>query len=225
MNILQDYDRDFSKHVPARTLERVRLVWSSIPSHLSKEQKKLVFGAVRPGARAKDLEEAVQWLVDYGTVQKVPQVSAFRVPLKAYASFSAFKLFLLDVGLLTAMSRVDASAILEGSALFTEHKGALTEQYVMQQLVAQGIETFYWSAVSSPNEIDFLIDWEDTVVPIEVKAAENLKSKSLKSVFEKNRLPISVRTSLSNYRDEGWLINVPLWAIGSLSDIIASTSH
>ena len=219
-NILRDYDRDFSKHIPARILERARLVWASIPAQLSKENKKFIYGAVRQGSRAKDLEEAIQWLVDYGALCKVPQLSTVRAPLKSYASLTDFKLYVLDVGLLGALSNLDASLLLRGSELFTEFKGSLAEQYVEQQLEAHGFEPSYWSSPTSSNEIDFVIDYRDKAVPLEVKANENLRSKSLKAAHEKLSLPVSLRTSLSGYRDEGWLINIPLWAIGSIRKIL-----
>lgn len=218
--ILKDYDRDFSKHAPARIIERMRLIWSSIPSQLGKENKKFIYGAVRQGARAKDLEEAIQWLVDYGAVRKTPHVSAIRTPLKSYASISEFKLFLLDVGLLGALSDLDASVVLNESALFTEFRGTYTEQYVEQQLEAVGLHPHYWSARNSSNEIDFVIDYKGLVVPIEAKAAENLKSKSLKTVREKFDLPCCIRTSLSGYRNEGWLINIPLWAMAAVKEVL-----
>ncbi|MCL2808387.1 MAG: ATP-binding protein [Coriobacteriia bacterium] len=219
-NILRDYDRDFSKHMPARILERARLVWASIPSQLSRENKKFIYGAVRQGARGKDLEEAIQWLVDYGVVHKVSLVSATRAPLKSYASFSEFKLYTLDVGLLGSLAGLDVSVILQNSALFTEFKGSLTEQYVEQELKAHGFEPHYWSSPSSANELDFLIECNGKAVPVEVKAKENLKSKSLKAAHDKFSLPISVRTSLSGFRDEGWLVNIPLWAIGSIHTVL-----
>ena len=219
-NILRDYDRDFSKHIPARILERARLVWASIPSQLSKENKKFVYGAVRKGARAKDLEEAIQWLVDYGAIRKIPQISTVKAPLKPYASLSDFKLYLLDVGLLGALSKLDVSLLLQGSALFTEFKGSIAEQYTEQQLEAHGFEPFYWSSPTSSNELDFVVDYLDRAIPIEVKAAESLRSKSLKAAREKFELPVSIRTSLAGYRDEGWLINVPLWAIGSIRSVL-----
>ena len=220
-NILRDYDRDFSKHIPARILERARLIWASIPAQLSRENKKFIYGAVRQGARAKDLEEAIQWLVDYGALVKVPMVSAIRPPLSSYASFSDFKLFVLDVGLLGALSRLDASLILQDSALFTEFKGSLTEQYVGQQLNAHDFKLHYWSSSTSSNEVDFVVDFKDKAIPIEVKAKESLKSKSLQAARDRFSLSVSVRTSLSGYRDEGWLVNVPIWAIGSISTILS----
>ncbi len=215
-NILTDYDRDFSKHVPARTLEKVRLVWGSVPAQLAKQNRKFIYSAVRSGARAKDLEEAIHWLADYGVVHKVPLVSAIRTPLKSYASFTEFKLFTLDVGLLGAMSGLEARSVLEGSALFTEFKGALAEQYVEQQLRAADTTTYYWSSPNSSNEIDFVIECAGQTLPVEVKAGENLRSKSLQAVRDKYGLPLSIRTSASGFRDDGWLVNLPLWSIGSL---------
>lgn len=223
-NILNDYDRDLSRHIPPRILERTRLVWSSIPSQLAKENKKFVYGAVRSGGRGKDFEESIQWLVDYGTVLKSPRLSSLHTPLKSYASASAFKLFVLDVGLLGALANLDAQAVLEGSTLFTEFKGALTEQYVAQQLLAQDVELYYWASDDSRVEIDFVLDQGKEAIPLEVKAEENLKSKSLISARDRFDIPLSIRTSLSGYRDEGWLLNIPLWAIGSINPILEHVS-
>jgi len=224
-NILRDYDRDLSKHIPSRILERARMVWASIPSQLAKENKRFIYGAVRQGARAKDLEEAIQWLVDYGIVSKIPQVSTLRIPLKSYASLNEFKLYVLDVGLLGALAGLEASVVLEGSTLFTEFKGSITEQLVEQQLKAHGFELFYWSSPNSANELDFAIDYLGKPIPVEAKAEENLKSKSLKAVRDKFALPLCIRTSLSGYRDEGWLINIPLWSIGSTQAILNNLSE
>ena len=218
--ILSAYDGDFSKHAPLRVVERMRLVWNSVPSQLARENRKFVYGAARPGARAKDFEESIQWLRDYGAVSKVSRASALRQPLKAYEDLSAFKLFALDVGLLSAMSGLEPSAVLNGSAIFTEFKGALTEQYVAQELIAAGFDPLYWSAERASAEVDFAIQHGSNVVPVEVKAAENLRAKSLRVACEKFRLDFAIRTSLSGYRNDGWLINVPLWAIGRISDAI-----
>lgn len=215
-NILQDYDLDFSKHVPLRLLERLRLVWNSLPTQLAKENRKFVFGLVREGARAREFEECIQWLCDYGATMRVPRVSALRTPLSGYEDLNAFKLFCLDVGLLGAMADLSLEAVTEGSRLFTEFKGALVEQYVGQQLCGYDVRPFYWSAESGTAEVDFAIQQEGKPLPIEVKAAENLRAKSLRVAVEKFDLERAVRTSLSAYRDEGWLLNVPLWAIGTL---------
>ena len=216
--ILAAYDLDFSKHAPARILERMRLVWEGLPAQLSKENKKFVYGAVRPGARARDFEESIQWLVDYGAVRRVNRSSALRIPLTGYRDESAFKLFCVDVGMLGALSHVPPSVLLEGSKLFTEFKGALAEQYVCQQLESQTLHPTYWSSDTGRAEIDFSVELHGMPVPIEVKAAENLQAKSLKVARERFGLGRCVRTSLSGYRDDGWLLNVPLWAIGTLEE-------
>lgn len=218
--ILAAYDHDYSKHAPARILERMRLVWEGIPAQLSKENKKFVYGAVRPGARARDFEEAIQWLVDYGAVRRINRSSALRVPLTAYRSEGAFKLFCVDVGMLAALAHVQPVTLLEGSTLFSEFKGAIAEQYVCQQLESQGLGPTYWSSDTGRAEIDFAIELHGMPIPIEVKAAENLQAKSLKVARERFGLERCVRTSLSGYRDEGWLVNVPLWAMGSLEESI-----
>ena len=221
LQIVSDYDGDFSKHAPARLLERMRLVWGSLPSQLAKENKKFIYGLVRSGARAKDLEESIQWLRDYGVIQKVPRVTALRVPLSGYEDGSAFKLYALDVGLLGAMAELPASAVLDGSRLFTEFKGSLTEQYAMQELLLMGATPRYWSADNAAAEVDFAIMLDGRIAPIEVKAAENLRARSLRVACEKFGLQKGVRTSLSGYRDDGWLVNIPLWAISQLQGIAA----
>ncbi len=217
LQILADFEGDFGKHAPARLVERMRMVWRSAPSQLARKNRRFVYGAVREGARAKDLEEAIQWLRDYGVVTKVPRAKALRSPLSGYEDLSAFKLYTLDVGLLGALSDLPPAAVLDGSRLFTEFKGALTEQYVLQELLVQGRRPFYWSAERATAEVDFAIDKGAEVVPIEVKASENLKAKSLRVAREAFNLRRCVRTSLSDYRDENWLVNVPLWALSQLS--------
>lgn len=213
--ILDAYDLDFSKHAPARILERMRLVWEGLPAQLAKESKKFVYGAVRPGGRARDFEESIQWLADYGVVHRVSRVSALRVPLPAYRDEGAFKLFCVDVGLLGALAHIQPSVLLEGSRLFTEFKGALTEQYVCQQLVARGLSPVYWSSDTGRAEVDFAVELDGEPVPVEVKAAENLQSKSLKVARDRFELKRCVRTSLSGYREESWLTNLPLWAVAT----------
>lgn len=214
--ILSLYESDFSKHTPDTELARLRMVWNSIPAQLAKENRKFFFGQIRQGARAKDFELAIEWLLDCGLVGKVYRVEKPAVPLKAYAEFSAFKLFFLDVGLLGAMSDLDARSILEGNRLFMEFKGALTEQYVYQQLIAEtGYIPYYFSA-SSHTEIDFLVQKEGEVVPVEVKAEENLKAKSLRAYCDKYQPRYAVRISMSNYRQQDWLMNLPLYAVENL---------
>ncbi len=213
-NIIEMYEKDFSKHTTEYELPRIRMVWNSIPMQLAKENKKFFFGKIKEGARAKDFEIAIEWLQDCGLIHKVYKVSKPAIPLKAYVDFSAFKLFLLDVGLLGALSELDARTILEGSKVFVEFKGALTEQYVLQQLVSDTSYTpYYYSETKSEGEIDFMIQKDNNIVPIEVKAEENLKAKSLRVYCDKHKPELAIRTSMSNYRKEDWLVNMPLWTI------------
>ena len=213
-NIIEMYEKDFSKHTTEYELPRIRMVWNSIPMQLAKENKKFFFGKIKEGARAKDFEIAIEWLQDCGLIHKVYKVSKPAIPLKAYVDFSAFKLFLLDVGLLGALSELDARTILEGSKVFVEFKGALTEQYVLQQLVSDTSYTpYYYSETKSEGEIDFMIQKDNNIVPIEVKAEENLKAKSLRVYCDKHKPELAIRTSMSNYRKEDWLVNIPLWSV------------
>ena len=217
--IIEAYESDFGKHAPARIVERMRLVWKSLPGQLAKENKKFIYGALRPGARARDFEESLQWLMDYGIIHKVPRVSALRAPLSSYEDLSGFKLFCIDTGILGALSSLPPTIVLNGSAVFTEFKGSLTEQYVAQELLLQGKSPAYWSSTSGNAETDFAIDHAGTVLPLEVKAAENLKAKSLKIACDKFKLERCVRTSLAAYRDEGTLVNIPLWEIGQIDKL------
>lgn len=217
-NILSAYDHDFSKHAPAEIVPRIKMLWQSIPSQLSKENKKFIYGVVKQGGRAKEFELALAWLTDCGLVHKIQRISKAAIPLIAYQDTSAFKLFILDVGLLSAMGGLTKQTILMGNSIFSEFKGALAEQFVLQHLkTRQFFQVFYWSSDTSRGELDFVIQNNDRVIPIEVKAEENLKAKSLKSFFEKFNPTISVRTSMSDYRKESWLVNVPLYAIDSFS--------
>ena len=212
--ILAAYEQDFSKHAPYEIVPRIRMLWNSIPSQLTKENKKFIYGVIREGARAKDYELAMLWLADCGLVHKVHRVTAPLLPLKAYEDARAFKLFLLDVGLLSCMAQLSQTVLLDGGDLFREFKGALTEQYVLQQLkTIKGLETYYWTNERGGAEIDFVADNGSIVIPIEVKAETNLKAKSLKTYREKYNPKISIRSSMSDYKDEGWLVNLPLYAI------------
>lgn len=214
--ILTDYTSDFAKHVPANLLARTMLAWDSIPKHLSKENKKFVFGQVRKGARAADFEESLRWLEQAGLVTKVPRVGKPGMPLKAYRDQNAFKVFMLDIGLLGAMSGLSPAAMVDGGGIFTEFKGALTEQYVCQQLVSDcGLAPYYWSAENSSGEIDFLVQDGSGVYPIEVKAEENLRAKSLRAFNERYEGMSPRRFSMSGFRDQGWMRNIPLYAIGN----------
>lgn len=213
-NILEAYERDFSKHAPAIEIPRIRMVWNSIPSQLAKENRKFIYGAVKDGARAKDFELAIEWLKDAGLVHKVNRCKKALLPLKAYEDFSAFKLFMSDIGLMAAMSDVPSQSILNGNTLFSGFKGALTEQYVLQQLKTDpSLSIYYWSADNSRGEIDFLLQNGDKIIPVEVKAEENLQAKSLKAFVEKNPGLKGVRLSMSPYREQEWMVNCPLYAI------------
>ena len=215
--IIEMYENDFSKHTTEQELPRIRMVWNSVPMQLAKENKKFLFGKIKEGARAKDFEIAIGWLQDCGLITKVYRVNKPAMPLKAYIEFSAFKLYLLDVGLLSAMSDLDARTILEGNRIFTEFKGALTEQYVLQQLIADTeYVPYYFTETKSKGEIDFMIQKGMDIIPVEVKAEENLRAKSLKCFCEKYEPREAIRTSMSDYKQQDWLTNIPLWAIAAL---------
>lgn len=214
--VLFGYERDISKHLGAAGAERALSAWRSLPAHLGQENKKFVFGHIGEGARARDYRSAITWLTQAGIATRVPRVSKPGVPLSAYADESAFKLFSLDVGLLCALSRLDASSIVDGNALFTEFRGALTEQYVCQQLVSDcNLSPCYWSAENSRGEVDFLVQRGGRVYPIEVKAEENLRLKSLRAFSGRYPGTVPRRFSLSGFCDQGWMRNVPLYAIGN----------
>jgi predicted AAA+ superfamily ATPase len=215
--ILLQYESDFGKHTPSNELPRIRMVWNSIPMQLAKENKKFFFGKIKEGARAKDFELAIEWLQDCGLIQKVYKVNKPAMPLKAYVEFSAFKLFLLDVGLLGALSELDAESILEGNKIFVEFKGALTEQYVLQQIISDTkYKPYYYAGEKSTYEVDFLIQKGMQVIPIEVKAEINIRAQSLKFFYEKFQPECAVRTSMTDYKEQDWLINIPLYAIHNL---------
>lgn len=219
--ILMAYEQDFSKHAPNEIIPRIRMLWNSIPSQLTKENKKFVYGLIKEGSRAKEYEMSMLWLIDCGLVHKVQRVTAPNLPLKAYEDLKAFKLFMLDVGLLSCMVNLKQSVLVEGNELFKEFKGALTEQYVLQQLITlNNIDTYYWTNDRGSAEIDFLVDTGEEIVPIEVKAETNLKAKSLKSYYEKFSPEISIRTAMTDYKKEEWLLNIPLWAIEVLEEEI-----
>lgn len=212
-DILTSYDSNFAKHAPADVVARIRMVWNSLPSQLAHENKKFIYGAVKKGSRAKDFELALQWLVDAGLVLKVPRVKAAQVPLAAFEDISAFKLFMLDVGLLATMSKLQTSTLVNGNELFEMFKGALTEQFVAQHLKIYADQMGYWSAENSQGEIDFLVQTEDHITPIEVKAEENLRSKSLRVFVGNNPKLHGLRLSMSDFRHQDWMDNVPLYAL------------
>ncbi len=215
--LLAAYEQDFSKYAEPAIVPRIRAVWNSIPAQLAREQKKFMYGLVREGARAREYETAIEWLCDAGLLYKVYRSAKPGLPLKAYQETNVFKLFMLDTGLLAAHSGLPVQALLKGNALFEEFKGALTEQYVAQELrLRDDFGVFYWSSEKSQAEVDFIIQAGESVYPLEVKAAENLQAKSLRVYHEKFSPPRSFRTSLSPYRVESWLTNIPLYALSGL---------
>ncbi|TAG66375.1 MAG: DUF4143 domain-containing protein, partial [Runella slithyformis] len=206
------------KHAPNEIVPKIKLVWQSVMSQLAKENRKFIYGQLKKGARAKDFEMAINWLVDAGLLLKVNRVSKPTLPLNAYADFDAFKLFLVDIGLLNAMGNLDPKILLEKNTILTEYKGALTEQFVCQQLKIKQ-ELYYWTAENATAEIDFVVQHQNEIIPIEVKAEENLKAKSLKVFVEKYQPKTALRTSMNAHRTEDWLVNVPLYAVGVILDL------
>lgn len=212
--ILEAYEQDFSKHAPNEMVPKIRMLWNSIPSQLARENKKFIYGLVREGGRARDYEAAIMWLADCGLVHRVSRVTTGRLPLRAYEDMRAFKLFVLDVGLLGCMVGISPKILLDGNALFVEFKGALAEQYVLQQLITSDWSIYYYTNDNSTCEVDFVLDTGEQIIPVEVKAEVNLRAKSLKSFVEKYKPDKAVRTSMSDYKEEDWLVNIPLYAIG-----------
>ena len=212
--ILNAYDNDFSKHAPNKEVPRLRMVWRSVLAQLAKENKKFIYGMLKEGARAKEFEIALEWLQDAGLLYKVNRTKAGKMPLSAYEDFAAFKVFILDVGLLSAMGKLTSQIILDGDAIFEEFKGALTEQYVFQQLKThKDIDIYYWSADNSSGEIDFIVQKEGVITPIEVKSSENLQSKSLSAFIKRHPELKGLRFSMSEYKDQEWMKNKPLYSI------------
>ena len=220
--ILEAYEQDFSKYAPLEIVPKIRMVWNSIPSQLAKENKKFLYGLVREGGRAKEYETAIMWLCDCGLVYKIERVKGGGIPLKAYVDQKAFKLFVVDVGLLGCMTGLSPKILLDGNDLFTEFKGALTEQYVCQQLkTLENLSIYYYTNDRGSCEVDFVVDTGERTVPVEVKAEVNLKAKSLKTYYEKYQPEISIRTSMADYRPEEWLMNLPLYAIEEICSCIS----
>lgn len=218
-NLLYYYQQDFSKHADISLVPRLNLVWDSIPMQLAKENKKFIYGQIRSGSRAKDFELAIQWLLDCGLVHKVRRVKKPSLPLKAYMDMDAFKLFLVDIGLLIAMTDLDARVIIDGNRIFTEFKGALTEQFVLQELTSNlNLTPYYYSAENSRGEIDFLLQGSSSVLPVEVKAEENLRAKSLRAFCDKYHPAQAVRMSMSDYREQDWMVNIPLYDVNRIRE-------
>lgn len=218
--ILAAYEQDFSKHAPNEIVPRIRMLWNSIPSQLAKENKKFIYGLVREGARAKDYETAIMWLGDCGLVHKVSRVNTAGIPLRAYEDLKAFKLFIVDVGLLGCMVGLRQRTLLEGNDIFVEFKGALTGQYVCQQLkTSEDLEVYYYTNERGSCEIDFVVDTGEEIIPVEVKAETNLRAKSLKTYREKFSPEISLRTSMADYKKEEGLVNLPLYVINGIAEM------
>lgn len=216
--ILAAYEQDFSKHAPNEIVPKIRMLWNSIPSQLARENKKFIYGLIREGSRAREYETAIMWLSDCGLVHKVSRVNAAGIPLKAYEDLKAFKLFIVDVGLLGCMTGLHQRTLLDGDDLFVEFKGALTEQYVCQQLkTIEDLGIYYYTNDRGSCEIDFVIDTGEQIIPIEVKAETNLRAKSLKTYRERFEPELSVRTSMADYKKEDWLLNLPLYAIEQIN--------
>jgi len=211
--ILFAYDRDFSKYAPYNIAQQIRNVWSSIPAQLGRENKRFSPGIVKQGSRLSDYEHALQWMLDYGLIYQVRQVNKPALPLSGYETH-AFKIYAHDVGILAAKADLDPQTLLDGNRIFTEYKGSLTEQYVLQEMVACKTRLYYWAS-DGKAEVDFVFRYGGDIYPLEVKAEENLQSKSLRVYYEKYAPPFALRTSMKNYRDDGWLVNIPLYAIGT----------
>lgn len=220
-NILQTYRNDFSKHISTTGKLKIDLLWDSIPNQLTQESKKFVYKKIKQGARADEFEEALSWLINCGLVYKINRVTKPGLPIKAYEDIKAFKLFILDVGLLCALSKLPARTLIAGDKIFTEFNGALAEQYVLQQMKTfDDIEIAYWISKSGNAEIDFLIQTDGYVIPVEVKASTNLQAKSLKVYREKFEPEKTVRTSLADYEEQKGLFNIPLFMISELNKIL-----
>lgn len=221
LDILETYESDFSKHAPKGIVPKLRYLWNSVPSQLAKENKKFIYGLVREGARARDYEEAMLWLLDSGLLRKVSRITKAAIPLKAYEDLKAFKLYHLDVGLLRVMSELPPDAILYGIKIFEEFKGALTEQYVLAELAGKGFirNIYYWTSEATA-EVDFLFADNMEIYPVEVKAGENLQARSLRVYRERYHPRLAIRTSLSNLRLDDGLLNIPLFALFNLENYL-----
>ena len=221
LDILETYENDFSKHAPKSTVPKLRHLWASVPSQLSKENRKFVYGLVREGARAREYEEALLWLLDSGLLRKVSRITKAAAPLKAYEDLKAFKLYHLDVGLLRVMSELPPSAILDGKMVFEEFKGALTEQFVLSELSCKSFirGIYYWTSEATA-EVDFVFSEDNGIYPVEVKSGENLQAKSLRVYRDRYHPKLAIRTSLSNLRLDDGLLNIPLFALFNLKDYL-----
>ena len=214
LEILQGYDLDFSKHAPREQVPRIRMVWNSIPSQLFKENKKYIYGALRKGARANDFELAIQWLNNSGLIYKVPRCTKPELPLPVYEDLSAFKLYMLDIGLMGAMVNAAPAQVLLKNDIFKEYKGGMTEQYVLQQMKSKGIAPIYYHNTNDSRlELDFIIQRGGEMIPIEVKAEGNVRANSLTALLTRNPQLHALRYSMLPYKQQGNLTNIPLYAV------------
>ena len=211
LNILSAYENDFSKHAPINQLPRIRMVWQSLVGQLAKENSKFIYNVLRPGARSKDFELAIEWLKDAGLIHKVTRISKPGFPINSYADWADFKIYLLDTGLLCAMGGLNQEILLKGNDLFVEFKGTITEQFVLQQLISSAFPAFYWSPDGGIAEVDFVIQKENDIIPIEVKSSENVRSRSLSVYSEKYQPKVCIRTSLAKFQKLNWMTNIPLY--------------
>lgn len=221
-NILEAYRKDISKHSSKTESVRIGQVLDSLPSQLAKENKKFIYGVIKQGARAKEYELAIQWLIDAGIIHKVSRVKEIQSPVKFYEDLNAFKLFLLDCGLFACMAEAPAKQMLVSDNVFKEFKGSFTEQFVLQQVVGMDITPYYWSSDTSPAEIDFVIQTENRIIPVEVKAEENIRARSMK-IYVDNHPDAhlkGLRISMKGYVDQGWMENIPLYGVSRLYDIV-----
>ncbi len=222
--ILTGYQNDFSKYIGASYIPRINAVWNSIPHQLAKENKKFAYNKVAKGARAREYEEAIEWLILCGLVHRVHKISKPNLPLSSYAESSAFKLYLLDCGLLSTRALLEPEVIIEGNDIFTEFKGSLTEQYVLQELKnIEDLPLAYWATDTGSAELDFVFQHKGQIIPLEVKATINLKARSLASYREKYSQKLAVRTSLANYKEENQLFDIPLYLIGRVTEVQENT--
>jgi predicted AAA+ superfamily ATPase len=222
--ILQSYTLDFAKHAPTTDIPKLGLTWDSIPRHLAKENKKFMFSVVRKGARSREYENALRWLEDAGLVHLCHAATSSRVPLAHYADRGVFKVYPLDVGLLSAMARVSTRQIVESGAIFTEFRGALTESFAAQQLRINGCrDLFYWRSSGGKAELDFLVELEDRVIPVEIKAGRRRHSKSLASYRNQYHPEVMVRATLRNLKHDGDILNIPLYAVHTMNHLLKIT--
>ena len=216
--IIAAYEQDFSKHAPNEIVPKIRMLWNSVSPQLTRVNKKFIYVLVREGVRAREYETAIMRLSDCGLIHKVSRVNTIGIPLKAYEDMKAFKLFILDVGLLGCMAGLRQRTLLDGDDLFVEFKGALTEQYVCQQLKTnENLGVYYYTNNRDSCEIDFVVDTGEQIVPVEVKTERNLKAKSLKTYKEKFEPKLSISTSMADYKKEDWLVNLPLYAMENIT--------